>query len=151
MIDGKRHNYLVAPPAAQMEALAQTVEALRLHLAVPDTWLQVMAHPDPARAAGDLKGRTFFLLTTRGHKYFTTAKRPALDRLALGAPAGHEDGAFPTLYCYLRLHKAMLPGGRLPQWPGSSSRTPTVTAGIPTIRHGHRRHQLHLLDITDVA
>jgi hypothetical protein len=145
---GKQGAYYVVPPAAQMEALAQTVDALRLHLAVPDTWLQVMAHPDPGRAAGDMRGRTFFLLTTAGHQYFTTATaQPWI--ASHSVLRDHEDGAFPTLYCYLRLHKAMA--------PADAYQMATQIVEDPDGRRLHTHYdkatnaQLQLLDITDVA
>lgn len=140
--------YYVVPPAAQMEALAQTIHALRQHLAVPDAWLQVIPHPDPARAAGDLKGRTFFLLRTAGHRYFTAVKsEPWI--ASHSVLRDHEDGAFPTLYCYLRLHKEMA--------PADAYQMARQIVEDPAAHRLHTHHdartgaKLQLLDITDIA
>jgi hypothetical protein len=145
---GQHGAYYIVPPAMQMEALAQAVDVLRLHLAVPDNWLQVMEHPDPARAAGDMQGHTFFLLSTAGHQYFTTVKDDPWIA-SHSVLRDHEDGAFPTLYCWLRLHKAMAPADAY-----------QLARQIVEDPGGHRRQthhdkttdaKLQLLDITDVA
>jgi len=145
---GNHGSYYVVPPLGQMEALAQTVDTLRAHLGIPDTWLQVMPHADPAKAAGALQGRTFYLMRTAGHLYLPSATTTSWIA-AHSALRDHEDGAFPTLYCYLRLHKAMAPADSY-----------QMARQIVEDPGGHRLQThydktsaatLHLLDITDLA
>ncbi len=140
--------HYVLPPAGQMETLAQTVRALRTHLGIPDAWPQVMPHPDPARAAGDRSGRTYFLVRTAGHEYLTSARTTSWTA-SHSALIGHDDGAFPTLYCWLRLHKAMTPENayqmarQIVEDPGGHRRT--------TYSYSKTAAPLQMLDITDVA
>jgi N-acetylmuramoyl-L-alanine amidase len=144
---GAHGSHYVVPPLVQMEALAQTVDALRRELSIADNWIQVMPHPDPAHAAAN-PGRWYFVLGTNGHLYYKNLTADAWVG-SHSALRDHADGAFPTLYCYLRLRKAMTPENAY-----AMARQMAEDAG------GHRLHTyfdagtgatLQMLDITDVV
>jgi hypothetical protein len=144
---GGHGSHYVVPPPAQMEALALTVDALRRELAIPDNWIQVMRHPDPAKAAA-MPDRWFFLVGTNGHLYFKNmVNEPWVG--SHSALRDHADGAFPTLYCYLRLHKAMTAENAY-----AMARQVAEDAGnhrLQTHVDAASGATLQLLDITDVA
>ncbi|MFF3708886.1 peptidoglycan recognition protein family protein [Streptomyces phaeochromogenes] len=139
--------YYVLPPQVQVEALARAVGLLRERLGIADNWPQIMEHPDPAQKTV-LASHWFFLLSTRGHVYFSTMTGEPWTA-SHSALVSHEDGAFPTLYCYLRLHKQ--------QPPADAYQLARQIVEDP----GGHRYQTHydhasganlqLLDITDVA
>jgi hypothetical protein len=145
---GALGSHYIVPPAVQLEALAQTVSGLRSEFGIADNWLQVIPHPDAAKAAGEFKDRTFFLMSTGGHLYFDRmANEPWV--ASHSVLRDHSDGAFETLYCYLRLHKAMAPDAAY-----------TLARQIAEDPGNHRRQThfdakssatLQLLDITDIA
>lgn len=143
----KSDPYYVLPPQAQVEALARTVAFLRERFGITDNWPQVMEHPDPRQKTA-LAGRWFYLLSTRGHVYFSnlTAEPWTSSHSVL---VHNEDGAFPALYCYLRLHKQQ-----------SSADAYQLARQIVEDPGGHRYRtyyhrasdaNLQLMDITDVA
>ena len=144
---GHLGTHYVVPPLAQMEALAATVGALRSELSIPDNWIQVMQHPDPAKAAAT-PDRWYFVLDTGGHVYF----KNMVDEPWIGSHSvlrDHADGAFPTLYCYLRLRKAMTPDNayamaqQVAEDPGNQRRETYFDAASGAT--------LQMLDITDVV
>jgi N-acetylmuramoyl-L-alanine amidase len=102
----KNGGFYVIPPQVQMESLAITVRELMSQFSIPDQWLQVIPHPDAVKASGVMAGRWFFIMSTGGHLYFRNmVNEPGI--ASHSVLIDHADGAFPTLYTWLRLHKGM--------------------------------------------